>query len=93
MKHLFKKQEFTKEQESLKSKIFIYFLVLTSVKYLLIDNISHLKHLKTAYMIFELISFTVLIVIGIRNKVINKFALIFYSSIAIFLTTIVYLRK
>lgn len=93
MKHLFKKQDFTKEQESLKSKLFICFIVITSVKYLLIDNISQLKHLKTAYMIFELISFTILIGIGIRNKVINKFVLIIYSSIAIILTTIVYLRK
>ena len=93
MKHLFKKQEFTKEQESLKSKIFICFIVITSVKYLLIDNISQLKYLKTPYMIFELISFAVLIGIGIRNKVINKYALIIYGSIAIILTTIVYLRK
>ena len=93
MKHLFKKQEFTKEQESLKSKIFICFLVLTSVKYLFIDNISQLKHLKTAYMIFEIICFTILFVIGIRNKVINKYAVIIYGSIAIILTTIVYLRK
>ncbi|MFM1929913.1 MAG: hypothetical protein RL387_1241 [Bacteroidota bacterium] len=93
MKHIFKKQDFTKEQESLKSKLFICFIVITSVKYLLIDNISQLKHLKTAYMIFELISFAVLIGIGIRNKVINKFALIVYGSIAIILATIVYLRK
>ena len=93
MKHLFKKQDFTKEQESLKSKLFICFIVIASVKYLLIDNISQLKHLKTVYMIFELISFAVLIGIGIRNKVINKYAVIIYGSIAIILTTIVYLRK
>ena len=64
MKHLFKKQDLTLEQKMLQGIIFTCYLILTTIKFFFIDNILEFKNIKTAYNIFELIFFAILIFNG-----------------------------
>ncbi len=93
MKHLFKNQDLNEVQKKLKRIIFFCYFLLMAVKFIFIDNIIQLKNIKTAYSIFEIICIAILVVIGIKNKLFDKYAFIFYTSIAIILTLIAFYRK
>ena len=93
MKHLFKNEDLNEDQKKSRRIIFFCYFLLVAVKFIFIDSITQLKNIKTAYNIFEIICICILVVIGIKNKLFDKFAFIFYASIAIILTTIVFLRK
>jgi hypothetical protein len=93
MKHFFNNRDLTNDQKKLRRIIYFFYIVLIVVKIIFIDSIILFKNYKTAYSIIEFICITILFIIGIKNKLFDKFALMFYTSIAIILTLIVFYRK